>query len=36
MLMEPFHSVRKVFYLCDEFLVEIREESNLTHSDTDI
>lgn len=35
MLVEPFHAVRKVFSLSDEFLVEITEQSDLTHSDTD-
>lgn len=36
MLVEPFHTAQKVFSLSDEFLVEITEQSNLTHADTDI
>lgn len=36
MLVEPFHTVQEVFSLSDEFLVEIVDQRDLTHSDTDI
>lgn len=36
LLMEPFHTVQKVFSLGNDVLVEITEQKDLTHSDTDI